>query len=180
MASVAWANEWLLYMGTAPTGTSNSFIFHHLNSNLGINSKWWFNGTQTSTNAEISDSRIKKEIIQIENPIDKLMSLNPVSYYLCDEKDYLNKYGIIAQEVESNSNLRHLVYTDNDYIANIYSLASYIYDINDNKHKLITQIKINDKIEINDELKLLLNNIDVYNPEIIIEETPYQIGRAHV
>ena len=47
-----------------------SLFFHHLNSNLGINSKWWFNGTQISTNAEISDNRIKKEIILIKNEQD--------------------------------------------------------------------------------------------------------------
>lgn len=166
LGDVYWNNEWFLYIGTSPTSVQNSFIFLHLTSN--INSKWWFNGTQTSTNAEISDERIKKEIIEIQNPIDKLMLIKPKEYYLCDEKDYLKKYGIIAQDVASNQELSHMVYKDYDFIANIYTTAIYV---SSPKFLLITTISIIDKIAVNDELKLLLDNND--NIEIIIEETPY-------
>jgi len=128
LGDVSWNNEWFLYIGNPPSlfRSSNSFIFWHLTSN--INSKWWFNGTQTS-NSEIyqnSDIRIKKEISGIFNPLDKLMALKPKEYYLCDDKDYLKKYGIIAQDVANNQDLSHLVYSDVDYIANIYSRGIYL------------------------------------------------------
>ncbi len=165
--NVSWGNEWFLYIGTSPTSVINSFIFQHLTST--INSKWWFNGTTTSTNAEISDERIKKEIQDIPNSLDKLMLLKPKEYYLCDEKDYLKKYGIIAQEVNDNEDLNHLVFNDEDYIANIYLYASFIRE--NNKYKLITNSSIINKINIDDELKLLLNNTN--NIEIIIEDSPY-------
>lgn len=164
--NVGWANEWFLYTGTSPTSVINSFIFHHLTST--INSKWWFNGTTTSTNAEISDERIKYEIQDIPNSLDKLMLLKPKEYYLCDEKDYLKKYGIIAQDVNNNQDLNHLVYNDEDYIANLYIYASFIRD---GSYKLMTNSSILNKINIGDELKLLLNNTN--NIEIIIEDSPY-------
>jgi len=166
LADVSWANEWFLYIGISPTLVPNSFIFWHTTSN--INSKWWFNGTTTNINSDVdnSDNRIKKEISNIQNPIDKLMALQPKEYYLCDEKDYLKKYGILAQDVYSNQDLRHLVYQDEEYIANIYTNASY------NNRIITTQISIMDKIEINDELKILIDNNNE-NKEIIIEDLPY-------
>jgi hypothetical protein len=165
--NVSWGNEWFLYVGTSPTFANNSLIFNHLTST--INSKWWFNGSTVSTNAEISDERIKKDIQDISNPLDKLMLLKPKEYYLCDDKDYLKKYGIIAQEVNEKEDLNHLVYNDTDYIANIYIYASY--EKQGNINKLITNLSIINKIEVEDELKLLLNNTD--NIEIIIEDSPY-------
>jgi len=164
LADVSWANEWFLYIGVSPTSIPNSFIFWHTTST--INSKWWFNGTTATTNAEISDCRIKKEITNIENPLDKLMALQPKEYYLCDEKDYLRKYGILAQDVNSNQDLKHLVYKDEEYIANIYTNANY------NNKIITTEIPIRDKIEINDELKILIDNNNE-NKEIIIEDLPY-------
>jgi hypothetical protein len=95
------------------------------------------------------------------------MLLKPKEYYLCDDKDYLKKYGIIAQEVNEKQDLNHLVYNDEDYIANIYLYASYERE----GYKLITNLSIINKIEVDDELKLLLNNTD--NIEIIIEDSPY-------
>jgi hypothetical protein len=169
LGNVSWNNEWFLYIGTSPTNVQNSFIFWHLTS--GINSKWWFNGTQTSTNNEISDARIKKEITDIQNPLDKLMLIQPKEYYLCDEKDYLKKYGIIAQDVASNQELNHLVYKDEDYIANVYTTATYV--TSSYKFLLVTSTSIIDKIAVDDELKLLLDNMNIENIEIIIEETPY-------
>jgi len=169
LGNVSWKNEWFLYVGTSPSSQDNSFIFWH--STPTINSKWWFNGSQTSTNAEISDSRIKKEVTSIQNPLNKLMMLKPKEYYLCDEKDYLKKYGIIAQEVANYPDLSHLVYKDEDYIANIFTEANY-FEVK-SRYFLRTKISIIDKVLPNDELKLLLDNINTINKEIIIEETPY-------
>jgi hypothetical protein len=168
LGDVSWNNEWFLYIGRSPTSIQNSFIFWHLTSN--INSKWWFNGTQTSTNNEISDARIKKEITEIQNPLDKLMLIKPKEYYLCDEKDCLRKYGVIAQDVASNQELSHLVYKDDDFIANVYTTATYI---SSPKFLLITTTSIIGKVAVDDELKLLLDNMNIENIEIIIEETPY-------
>jgi hypothetical protein len=173
MANVAWANEWFLYMGMSPSLQSNSFIFWHNNSNSGINSKWWFNGTIANTNNEISDGRVKKEINEIQDPISKLMTLKPKEYYLCDDKDYLKKYGIIAQDVKEV--IPELVYTDNDYIANIYSKCNYSYEIENNRNLLLLPLSssLTSNIHVNDELKLLLDNNDGNNQEIIIEDLPY-------
>ena len=33
---------------------------------------------------------LKKEINNIDNPIDKLMKLQPKQYYICDEKEQFN------------------------------------------------------------------------------------------
>jgi len=167
LGDTSWANEWFLYMGRSPTNISNSFIFWHLNSNAGINSKWWFNGTIASTNNEISDIRIKKEIIDIINPLQNLMLLQPKEYYICDEKDYIKKYGIIAQNTKEY--FPDFIYKDEDYIANIYDIANY-YEINNNN--LLVFTKEHHDITIGDELKLLFNN-NIYNQEIIIENIPY-------
>jgi hypothetical protein len=171
LADISFANEWFIYSETSPTNISNSLIFWHLTSN--INSKWWFNGTVANTNNEISDERVKKEISNISNPLEKLMLLEPKEYMLCDDKNYLKKYGIIAQDVKQT--LPEFVYTDEDYIANIYTNAIYIEElINDNYiYKLQTTIDISSLININDELKLLLDNNNDRNMEIIIEDLPY-------
>ena len=169
LADTSWANEWFLYMGTSPTNISNSFIFWHVNNASNINSKWWFNGTTANTNNEISDIRIKKEIIDIINPLENLMLLKPKEYYLCDDKDYLKKYGIIAQDVKEI--LPEFVYTDEDYIANIYNYGKYYEELNNNIKSYKLLINDTSNINIGDELKLLLNNNN--NQEIIIDNSPY-------
>ena len=168
LSLTSWKNEWNLFIGTSPTNIPNSFIFHHLTST--INSKWWFNGTTSTTKAEISDNRIKKEIKDITNGLDILMLINPKEYYLCDDKDYHKKYGIIAQDIYQIPELNHLVYKDEDYIANVYSFAFYY---NSNENYIISSLNpITNLININDELKILLDNNN--NQEIIIEELTYQ------
>ena len=85
-------------------------------------SYWNFNGTQSGTMSEISDERIKQNIIPIENPINKLMLLKPKQYNLCDDQDYLLKYGLIAQEVEKCLLVLSLMMKN---IANIYCNGVY-------------------------------------------------------
>jgi hypothetical protein len=85
---ITFANKWFIGVGTA-NGIPNSLAFEHVDGN--INSLWWFNGTQTSTRSEISDERVKKQIENIENPLNKFMLLKPKEYYLCDDKDYNKK-----------------------------------------------------------------------------------------
>jgi hypothetical protein len=93
------------------------------------------------------------------------MSLKPKEYYLCDEKDYNKKFGVIAQDVEEI--FPEFIHTDNNYIANIYSNAIY-------EDNIITLEKdITDLINIDDELKIILDNNDKKNLEIAIDDTPY-------
>ena len=101
------------------------------------------------------------------------MLLEPKEYMLCDDKDYLKKYGIIAQDVKQT--LPEFVYTDEDYIANVYTNAIYNEELINNNYyfTLKTAIDISGLIAINDELKILLNNNDNKNKEIIIEDLPY-------
>ena len=105
------ANVWTIYV-TMPNEISNSITFRHM-IKTSYYSYWWFNGTQTTTQSEISDERIKQNITPIENPISKLMLLKPKQYNLCDDKDYLLKYGLIAQEVEKV--LPDFVVNDEEY-----------------------------------------------------------------
>jgi hypothetical protein len=164
--------SWFISIGQSPNGVVNSLIFQHRDTaSPTINSFWWLNGTQQSTQSEISDERIKKEIKDIETPLNKIMTLKPKEYYLCDEKDYNKKFGIIAQDVEQV--LPELVHTNNDidnadYIANIYCEVLSV------SNDIITIDKdITDLINVDDELKILLNNNDKSNLEIVIDDTPY-------
>jgi hypothetical protein len=65
-------NKWFIYMATI-NSISNSLVFNHVDT--GINSYWYFNVTQTNTNADISDERIKKEIEPITDGLNKLMKI---------------------------------------------------------------------------------------------------------
>ena len=54
-------NIWNTYTGTSATNlATHSLIFNHVATN--INSSWWFNGTQSNTNSEVSDQRSKYNI----------------------------------------------------------------------------------------------------------------------
>lgn len=194
--------DWVIYKGNSPSGVANSLVFFHSTSTPLVNSYWWFNGTQATTQSEISDERIKREIQEIDNPLEKLMKIKPKEYYLCDDKDYIKKYGIIAQDIHKEDDLKHLIYEDEEYIANIYSKAIFIKEkigekagvidanyLNDKppdteiptpqpieifKYTLRTEKNLNGLINVGDELKLLLNNDDKDNLEIVLDDTPYR------
>jgi len=201
-AQIALASEWYIYKGTTPTNVVNSLIFNHITTT--INSKWWLNGTQTNTNADISDERIKKEIKDIDNSLEALSLLKPKEYYLCSDKDYIKKYGIIAQDVNKEESLKHLIFTDTEYIADILTNAKFIKEkigeeevvlehpeekyikSEDNptpyprpkpkeifKYTLTTEKNLNLLINIDDELKICLDNDNKDNIEIVIDDTPY-------
>lgn len=159
---LSFADKWKIGIATA-NSVANSLVFNHIDT--GINSYWYFNGTQTATQAEISDERVKKQIADIETPLNKFMLLKPKEYYLCDDKDYNKKFGIIAQDVEID--FPELIYTDNEYIANIYSYATY------NNFIITFDKDITNLVNIDDELKIVLDNNDKNNLEICIDDTPY-------
>ena len=159
-------SAWVIEFGNSPTSVADSMIFYHRETSPTTkNSRWWFNGAQTNTSSEISDERIKKEINDIQTPLNKIMELKPKEYYLCDEKDYNKKFGIIAQDVEKV--FPEFIHTSNDYIANIYSYAKY------NDFIITLDKDISNAINIDDELKIVLDNNDKNNLEIVIDDTPY-------
>ena len=85
------------------------------------------------------------------------MKLKPKQYKLCDDKDYLLKYGLIAQQVQAEEELSEFVIND----VGIYN------------NKIITLSQnINGLMNINDELKSILDN-KTEDKEFIIEETTY-------
>ena len=51
--------KWYISVGTSYTGVINSWIFSH--QDKGINSTWWFNGTQTSTQLKYQTKELKKK-----------------------------------------------------------------------------------------------------------------------
>lgn len=55
----------------------------------------------SGTYSSISDRRVKKDIISIEDgTLDKVMQLNPVSYLMKDQKGSKRNVGLISQEVK--------------------------------------------------------------------------------
>lgn len=74
-----------------------------------------------STNFYVySDKRIKKDIIPLENSLDLINKINPVSFKYIDyiERGTINNYGIIAQEIEEI--IPEVINSHKDYIPNIY------------------------------------------------------------
>lgn len=142
--------DWLIYQGTAGGSITNSLIFFH--TATGISSRWWFNGQQTSTSAEISDERVKTDIKPISDGLNKVLSLKPKEFNILNDKEKKFQYGFISQDIEKE--IPEIIYNENHYIANIYEYGNH----ND---KIITMKKnINGLINIGDELKILLDNED--------------------
>ena len=160
---------WNIYCDTSYTSVIHSLIFQH--ATIGVNSFWWFNGVQTSTEAEISDERIKKNIQPINNALSIINQIQPKSFNLVDDKDVNFKYGFIAQEIEQIPALSDLVFTGTDYIANINSYGSHSNIANN--QAIITSINIiTDLVNVDDNIKLVFGNTS--NQEFIIDDTPYK------
>ena len=180
--SITIANKWSIYVGPpSSTYIPNSLVFSHFTS--GTVSQWWLNGTQNGTNSEISDIRIKKEIEEIENPLELLMKIKPKKYYLREDLDYKKKFGIIAQDINEEEDLKFMLYQDKEYIADLNTKASYgkikigeieeeIQSIEDNdvyteptkptkkikeifEYVIRTDKNLNGSMNIDDELKLV-------------------------
>ena len=164
-----YQNYWEIYESRDNSFPQQSLIFHHVVYTTYVdvpttNSYWYFNGTYTATNSQISDDRIKKDIQEIERPLEQLMKLKPKQFYLCDDKDYNIKFGFIAQEVEEE--LQEFVFTDTEYIANIFCIGTH-------HNKIIkTEKDISNLIEINDEIKLVFDNNGSHK-EFAIDDSSY-------
>jgi len=153
----AVTNYWQMYINSS----NSNFTFNHYNPGSSINSNWWFNGTQTNTQSEISDNRVKKEIKEIDNPLDKLMLLKPKEYKLCQDKDYNKKFGLIAQDIYETDLNEFVVNNEEEYVANIFAKGTY-------NNQLIISDKTINNINIDDEIKLVFSN-DGENKEYIID-----------
>jgi len=165
---ITTGNYWNIQTGSTPTGVINSLIFYH--GAIGINSYWWLNGTQTATQSEISDERIKKNIkpINSSNALTIINKLQPKSFNLMDDKDDNFKYGFISQEVEKIPELEKLIFKTTDFICNINSYGNY------NKNIIKANNNISGLVNVDDNIKIVLNNNNPNNQEFELDGTPYK------
>ncbi|WP_409478176.1 tail fiber domain-containing protein [Pseudobdellovibrio sp. HCB154] len=100
---------------TNNSATKRGFSLHHENSSALI-AQWYHcpsgsctqklsfdyagNMVIAGTLTQSSDIRLKKDILPLQSSLDKILSLNGVSYYWKDEKVPGRQVGLIAQEVE--------------------------------------------------------------------------------
>jgi len=151
------AGNWNITYGTSYNSVTYSLLFNHTGY-----ASYYISGTN-STNSQItSDDRVKTDVVNITNSLDIINKLEPKNFNLLDDKDKVNLYGFIAQDVEQT--LPQLVRTEANYIANIYSNANY-----DNDTKIITITKdISALLKPNDKIKIILDYNEDENDEIAI------------
>jgi hypothetical protein len=100
-----------------------------------------------------SDKRIKKDIKKIENSLDLIEKINPISYKYIDfvKNGTINNYGVIAQEIENI--IPDIINKTTDYIPNIYKNVDK-YD-----NELLSLYISGEEISIGDKLKIFdINN----------------------
>jgi hypothetical protein len=157
------SNYWNIYTGTT-NGVANSLTFFHGAS--GLASYWYLNGTQNGTMSEISDKRSKKNI-QDFSALETIEKLKPKTFDVIDDKDIRHQYGFIAQDIEEIPELKKLVFTEPNYIANVNAYATLKNDI------ITANDDLTDKIAVGDELKFVSDNKDKENQEFVLDATPY-------
>jgi hypothetical protein len=67
---LTFADKWKIGIATA-SGVANSLVFNHIDT--GINSYWYFSGTQARTASEISDEREISLFLEISKFFQKVM-----------------------------------------------------------------------------------------------------------
>lgn len=102
-----------------------------------------------------SDARIKKDIKKIENSLDLIEKINPISYKYIDfvKNGTINNYGVIAQEIEKI--IPDIINKATDYIPNIYKNVDK-YD-----NELLRLYIKTDELSIGDKIKIF----DIKNKE---------------
>jgi hypothetical protein len=160
-------NYWTIYTGTT-NGVANSLTFFHGAS--GLASYWYLNGTQNGTMSEISDKRSKKNI-QDFSALETIEKLKPKTFDVIDDKDIRHQYGFIAQDIEEIPELKKLVFTEPNYIANVNAYATLKND--DGSCIITANDDLTDKIAVGDELKFVSDNNDKENQEFVLDATPY-------
>ncbi len=119
-----------------------------------------------------SDERIKKDIKPLENSLDLINKINPISFKYIDyvQKGTINNYGVIAQEIEKI--IPEVVNSHKDYIPNIYKNVDK-YDNN-----LLRLYIKTDELSVGDNIKIYdINNkyhykkiIEIAEDYIVIDE----------
>ena len=96
-----------------------------------------------------SDERIKTDIKPIENSLDLIEKINPISFKYIDfiKNGTINNYGVIAQEIEKV--IPEVVNSHKDYIPNIFKNADK-YD-----NELLRLYIKTDDISIGDNIQIL-------------------------
>ena len=118
--------------------------------------------------SDISDRRSKYNI-QDFSALETINKLKPKSFDVIDDKDFKFQYGFIAQDIEEIDELKKLVFTEPNYVANI---NCYGTRRNDGEGCIITaNDDLTDKIAVGDELKFVSDNEK--DKEFIIDATPY-------
>ena len=100
-----------------------------------------------------SDKRIKKDIKKIENSLNLIEKINPISYKYIDfvKNGTINNYGVIAQEIEKI--IPDIINKTTDYIPNIYKNVDK-YD-----NELLRLYISGEEISIGDKIKIFdINN----------------------
>jgi hypothetical protein len=110
--------SWKINIGTYG-GSANSFGIYHTD----YNSVWYFRGTQYSINQDISDIRTKKNIENINNSLNLINQLEPKKYIKLVDRDEVNEYGLIAQDVEKV--IPEVVYNEPYFTPDIYEDCEY-------------------------------------------------------
>ena len=90
---------------------------------MGYISNGTLNGTQTNTQADMSDRRSKYHI-QDFSALETINKLKPKSFDVLDDKDVRFQYGFIAQDIEEIDEWKKLVFTEPNYIANVNSYGT--------------------------------------------------------
>jgi hypothetical protein len=100
---------------------------------------WWLSGTQTNTQADLSDKRSKYNI-QDFSALETINKLKPKSFDVIDDKDVRFEYGFIAQDMEllypELVNKNNIGYKTINYIELIPLLLSKIKDMQKEIDKL--------------------------------------------
>ncbi len=80
-------------------GVNNHWIPNTSNSyDLGTTSFRW-RTVYTNNVVNVSDARLKKDIVQLKYGLSEILSMRPVSYVMKDDQEGETKLGLIAQEV---------------------------------------------------------------------------------
>jgi hypothetical protein len=149
------------YIGNQTAGLTPNIVLGITNSTLFTSGFYLY-----------SDERIKKDIQPLENSLDLINKINPISFKYIDfvQKGTINNYGVIAQEIEKI--IPEVVNSHKDYIPNIYkNVDKYDNDL------LRLYIKT-DELSLGDNIKIYdINNkyhykkiIEITEDYIVIDE----------
>ncbi len=173
--------------GTEPDNNSKARMIIHAAGNVGIGTtspaqKLDVNGNIAvgGTTVHTSDLRLKREIAYLENPLEKLLELEGVTYFWKDHnKDQHRQIGVIAQDVQKqfpeaiyeNQETGFLSVNYSGLIAPIIESIKVIYskvmgnsDINDGQNREIASLKEENEKMMNEleEVKKRNQKLEAY------------------